>query len=476
MPKCEMPQWLVDSDSSTSRPKNKKKNRSHNTYELGHHGGSNARVSNDTYMQINLQDLEAYTNSIVAAEQQRKRKLIAQALCGLIVLVFVGVGAVGYGNPSASTDAKNSTLEEEVYEYVWTPRPLTTCEKNLMHNASFHDLLQILGNNTAPSSMHCRPEFPDCDWVNPTLPGPRQSNNPKVLEGWQAAFEANQAAIQAISDAEVDTDLDVVLVGDSLVEHMEGKELGSKKSALRRDEDVFETLFTRQGGGSIDGLALGIAGDRCSNVLHRLQNGELTYTFGPKVWWIIVGTRDWELGVAPESIVAGIVSIVELIRKIHPEASVVVNSLLPHDQGAESIRTVNQMLGCYVHAQSLIDEDIMREQAQLHARQQNKTGDDAQHHHQRLLHFFNATNIFVEQKEDGSGYKVNPAYIAGGKGQDPDAHGEWLWGKKIVQTVHQLIRKNNLRRRLGEAWLEEEEEEYEQQPPQGTKEEYPLLQ
>lgn len=476
-----MPQWL-DSDSTSSRSNNKKnRNKNRGTYELRHHDGMNTQVSNEAYMQINLQDLEAYTNSIVEAEQQRRRRIIAKGLCGLTFLVFVAVGAVGrFSNPGASVDSKkNSTLDEEIYEYVWKPRPLTTCEKTLMHNSSFHDLLQALGNNTAPASTHCRPEFPDCDWVNPTLPEPRKSNNPKVLEGWQAAFEANQAAIQAIADAEVDTDLDVVLVGDSLVEHMEGKELGTKKSSLRRDEDVFETLFTRQGGGSIDGLALGIAGDRCSNLLHRLQNGELTYSFGPKIWWIIMGTRDWELGVAPVSIVAGIVSIVELIRKIHPEASVVINSLLPHDQGAESIRAVNQMLGCYVHAQSLIDEDIMREQATLHARQQNKTGDDAEHHHKRLLHFFNATNIFVEQKEDGSGYKVNPAYIASGKDQDPDAHGEWLWGKKIVQTVHQLIRKNNLRR-LGEStaakYQVEEEEEYEQQPPQGTKEQYPLLQ
>ena len=155
-------------------------------------------------------------------------------------------------------------------------------------------------------------------------------------------------------------DIDVVLVGDSLVEHMRGKELGQAKSTLKRDQDVFETLFSKQGGGTIEGMALGIGGDRCSHLLYRLQhNGDLTIAFRPKVWWVVIGTRDWELGVAPESIVAGVISVVTSIRHIHPDATVVINSLLPHDQGKTSIQQVNQLLGCYVHSQSLIDEDLI---------------------------------------------------------------------------------------------------------------------
>lgn len=230
----------------------------------------------------------------------------------------------------------------------------------------------------------------------------------------------------------------MVLVGGSLVEHMAGKELGQQKTYLKRDQDVFETLFTKQGGGSIEGLALGIGGDRCSHLLYRLRNGELIHpTFRPKVWWIVIGTQDWQLGVASESVVAGIISIVQSIRQIHPDAIVVINSLLPHDQSSHSIEEINRLLGCYVKSQSLIDEDKMR---QVERRQNSTTP----HHHKRLLHFFNATNLFMEKGNDGS-YKVNPTYVLPGGEDVPDPHGEWLWGKKIVETVEQLLQADGRR-------------------------------
>jgi hypothetical protein len=214
---------------------------------------------------------------------------------------------------------------------------------------------------------------------------------------------------------------------------MAGKDLAKPQTNLKRYEDVFETLFTRQGGGTLEGLPLGIGGDRCSNLLYRLQNGELTYAFHPKVWWIIIGSEDWRLGLAPESIVAGIISIVKSIRLIHPDATIVINSLLPRDQSKTGIQQVNQLLGCYVKSQSLIDEDK--------ARQQNPAPNN---HYTRRLHFFNATNIFLERDTDGS-YQVNPTLIAPGQDDDPDAHGQFLWGKKMVQTIEQLIQPEGRR-------------------------------
>ena len=92
-----------------------------------------------------------------------------------------------------------------------------------------------------------------------------------------------------------ENEYDVALVGGSLIEHMAGKELGQRQTQLKRDEDVFESLFTKQGGGAIEGMALGISQDRISNLLYRLRMGELTYTFRPKVWWVAIGTKDWEV-------------------------------------------------------------------------------------------------------------------------------------------------------------------------------------
>ena len=38
-------------------------------------------------------------------------------------------------------------------------------------------------------------KFPDCDWMNPTMPATRKSNDPQIMEGWAKAFEENQQQI-----------------------------------------------------------------------------------------------------------------------------------------------------------------------------------------------------------------------------------------------------------------------------------------
>jgi hypothetical protein len=222
--------------------------------------------------------------------------------------------------------------------------------------------------------------------------------------------------------------LDVVLIGGSLIEHMEGKELGVSHARLKRYEDAFLTRFSRLGGGKIDGMALGITGDRCSHLLYRLHNGKqfLSPKFAPKVWWIDIGTIDWKLGASPPTIVAGIMAIVREIRNVHSKAQIVINSLLPQRDplNNDSIQRVNQLLGCHVHSQSLLDQnDDLRMDT------------NSQSH--RRLHFFNATSIFLQRQSDGS-YQVNPSLLVP-DGDEPNYYGEFVWGEKIVETVLQLI-------------------------------------
>jgi hypothetical protein len=217
---------------------------------------------------------------------------------------------------------------------------------------------------------------------------------------------------------------------------MEGKELGVPHSRLKRYEDAFLTRFSRLGGGMIDGIALGIAGDRCANLLFRLHNGKqlLSPKFAPKVWWIDIGTQDWKSGASPPTIVAGIMAIVREIRSVHSKAQIVVNSLLPQ-QGPlnDSIQHVNQLLGCYVHSQSLMDQDDHMRMDQPQDSNSAATTND----HHRWLHFFNATNIFMERQHDGS-YQVNPSLLVPG-GDEPNYYGEFAWGEKIVEKVLELI-------------------------------------
>jgi lysophospholipase L1-like esterase len=231
----------------------------------------------------------------------------------------------------------------------------------------------------------------------------------------------------------VQSNVDVVLIGDSIVEHWEGKDMGINEPALHRDHEVFEELFSKKGGGEIEGMAHGIGGDRCSNLLWRLQNGEMPLNFEPKVWWVLIGTEDWRVGVGSEAIVAGIVNIVMTIRQAHPTAHVVVNSILPRGNEKRNdnphyaaLFDINRRLACFV------DSENARHQA----------ADTSQDQHAPLpapLTFFNATSIFLFLDPE-VGYFVNaallPDYV------HPSAQGEEIWGEKIVEMVLNLTAGN----------------------------------
>jgi hypothetical protein len=58
--------------------------------------------------------------------------------------------------------------------------------------------------------------------------------------------------------------LDVVLLGDSITEHWLGTEMGVPVAKRRENAKVFHDLFTKDGGGRVEGLSLGISGDRVS--------------------------------------------------------------------------------------------------------------------------------------------------------------------------------------------------------------------
>ena len=88
--------------------------------------------------------------------------------------------------------------------------------------------------------------------------------------------------------------------------------------------------MTRKGGGSIDALALGVAGDKIPQLLYRLQNASYAQYLQPKVWRISISTNDMAKGWCNvETILAGNIAVVEEIQKTQPEAVIVINSMLP---------------------------------------------------------------------------------------------------------------------------------------------------
>jgi lysophospholipase L1-like esterase len=90
-----------------------------------------------------------------------------------------------------------------------------------------------------------------------------------------------------------------------------------------------------------------------------LNNGELPDTLHSKVFWLLIGTNDFGGDkCSPESIVAGNIRIVQEFRTKRPDATVVVNSILPRGEPGEDlwrpddwswaeITRINQWLECY---------------------------------------------------------------------------------------------------------------------------------
>ncbi len=134
---------------------------------------------------------------------------------------------------------------------------------------------------------------------------------------WVQAVKANQQLVK-----EAPADVDIAIVGESVVEAMGGRWMGKSRSSLKAVEDLFQRTFRHQA------VALGVAGDTAPNVLWRLLHGELSIK--PKIWWISLGMNDLaRMGCSEEIVVLGLLRVVEEIMEQQPAAHIVINSVLP---------------------------------------------------------------------------------------------------------------------------------------------------
>lgn len=176
-----------------------------------------------------------------------------------------------------------------------------------------------------------------CRCANPL----KASGGTAWATSWERGFTSNLEYVQA--EGKRGRKLDVIMVGDSITEHWLGRSLGLKNAGFDENVRVYNELFNSSQPGSIQGMALGISGDRCAQLLYRLQNGEMGNgteipALKPKVWWVLIGTNDLVTGDScnADSVVAGNIRIVQEIRERRPEATVVIQSLLPVlDRGSQ---------------------------------------------------------------------------------------------------------------------------------------------
>jgi hypothetical protein len=80
----------------------------------------------------------------------------------------------------------------------------------------------------------------------------------------------------------------------SIVEEMDGRWMGRRErsTGLKTLERTFNQHFHKATNATVEGVALGIAGDTAPNVLWRLMHGEMPEYFTPKVWWLSLGNND----------------------------------------------------------------------------------------------------------------------------------------------------------------------------------------
>ena len=169
--------------------------------------------------------------------------------------------------------------------------------------------------------LRVTPESEDCKCSNP------MEATPGTYKGWKNAYELNMKLVQS----KVDEQLDVVFLGDSIIEEWNGRMLGVNHPNLDEIQTVWTDLFQPSNSTSTsvtNGLALGIAGDTIANLLYRVQNGELE-AVDPKVFWVLIGTNDLSVQCSENVILLGIIHIVEEIRKKKPDTIVVLNGMLP---------------------------------------------------------------------------------------------------------------------------------------------------
>lgn len=124
-----------------------------------------------------------------------------------------------------------------------------------------------------------------------------------------------------------------------------------------------------------------------------------------------IGTNDYERALCnTDAIVACTIRVVQEIQEHKPDATIILNSLLPRGLGShlyawEDFSLVNRELECY-------------------ARGHKRVG------------FFNATNLFVHPLRTG-GYGINMTRLP--DGLHPTAEGSRVWGTEIVKRVKQIV-------------------------------------
>lgn len=189
-------------------------------------------------------------------------------------------------------------------------------------------LLTVTKNNTQTCGGAASSEIPcACD---PFLP----------MKGHADNWFLHHAELARTAEA-APADLDVVFLGDSIIEHWNGTKFWGRRLMPEKREE-FERKFSKAKGAKLEGIALGAAQDLVQNLNWHVQNGLIPDSINPKVVWILIGTNNFAMNCStPEVVVSAIMEVAMqlLIRK--PHVKIVVQGILPRGDSLGS-RELNE--------------------------------------------------------------------------------------------------------------------------------------
>ena len=160
-------------------------------------------------------------------------------------------------------DSRNATATDEL-DWAWFLAQVDQTEEMDRCRAGLDPTVAV--------SCACR--NPTQAW-NPELDMMGDNQAMEYIEQWEIAFLDHQERLKKEAEAVPQfTDLEVIMLGDSLTEHWLGTSVGQPRPSYQGNAQVFESLLrdNHEKRPYIHTTPFGISGDRCGQALYRIQH------------------------------------------------------------------------------------------------------------------------------------------------------------------------------------------------------------
>lgn len=214
------------------------------------------------------------------------------------------------------------------------------------------------------------------------------------------------------------SDLDVVFFGDDLIEQLGGTR-GLGVEGAEGMEDYFEKTFTRNGGGKLNAIALGISGDTGPNLLWHWENGIKQANLKPKIWFIQVGGNDlFQSHCTDRFVQANVLNVLKRIYEYQPEAQFILHGIVPRKDNLES--PSNALGHLWDRAQGI--NLLLKKFAK----------------HSAGVTFLNAGQKFTTGRGDKGRGSLDSSMIE--KGNIPTLKGMTEWGNTVEEKIGEVMK------------------------------------